>query len=321
MLNGIHPFFSEGILFIHSNRLSPFYSIINMPEKLSLKWNDFQSNVSKSFRLLRKNKEENYLHDVTLVADDNKQVSAHRLVLSACSSYFKEVFENNAQFSHPLLCLNGVQSEDITNMLDYIYNGQVSIHPEHLDRFLEVAQRFQLEGLLQENQCEKIPTEKTTEVNNTEASASSQERSLVLRTDDQIQMPEPSTQEHDHISKDVTASSNILELEEKINEYLEKSGAGVDIVEIDDDLEEEEKQDEEDDEEDSDDDTDTEDDVELEEKMNEYLEVSKDGIFKCTLCGKTSTMFKTMMSHIEIYCYTKLKLNQKIATISDVPLD
>ena len=81
------------------------------------------------------------------------------------------------------------------------------------------------------------------------------------------------------------------------------------------------EQDEENDEDDSDDDTDTEDDVELEEKMNEYLEVSKDGIFKCTLCGKTSTMFKTMMSHIEIYCYTKLKLNQKIATISDVPLD
>ena len=57
-----------------------------MTEKFSLKWNDFHSNVSKSFSLLRN---EEYLHDVTLVGDDHKQISAHRLVLSACSDYFQ----------------------------------------------------------------------------------------------------------------------------------------------------------------------------------------------------------------------------------------
>ena len=55
-----------------------------MPEKFDLKWNDFHSNVSKSFGLFRK---EDYLHDVTLVSDDYKQVTAHKLVLSACSEY------------------------------------------------------------------------------------------------------------------------------------------------------------------------------------------------------------------------------------------
>ena len=49
-----------------------------MSEKFSLKWNDFHSNVSKSFSLLRN---EDYLHDVTLVSDDHKKVSAHKLVL------------------------------------------------------------------------------------------------------------------------------------------------------------------------------------------------------------------------------------------------
>ena len=57
-----------------------------MSEGFNLKWKDFHSNVSKSFGLLR---EEDYLQDVTLVSDDNKQMSAHKLVLSACSEYFK----------------------------------------------------------------------------------------------------------------------------------------------------------------------------------------------------------------------------------------
>ena len=49
-----------------------------------MKCNDFHSNVSKSFGLFRN---EDYLHDVTLVSDDNHQVSAHKLVLFPCSEY------------------------------------------------------------------------------------------------------------------------------------------------------------------------------------------------------------------------------------------
>ena len=58
-----------------------------MGDKFCLKWNDFETNVSKSFGILRN---EEYLHDVTLVCDDNSQVSTHKLVLSACSEYFKD---------------------------------------------------------------------------------------------------------------------------------------------------------------------------------------------------------------------------------------
>ena len=115
-----------------------------MSEKFSLKWNDFQSNVSKSFSLFRN---EDYLHDVTLVSDDHKKLAAHKLVLSACSQYFKEIFKNN-QHSHPLLCLDGISFEDLRNIMDYMYNGEVEIYQENLDRFLNVAQRLKLEGLI-----------------------------------------------------------------------------------------------------------------------------------------------------------------------------
>ena len=115
-----------------------------MGEKFSLKWNDFNSNVSKSFSLFRN---EEYLQDVTLVTDDNHHRSAHKLVLSASSEYFKNIFQSN-KHSHPLLCLGGISSNDLDNILEFVYNGEVNIYQDQLDRFLEVAQRFKLEGLL-----------------------------------------------------------------------------------------------------------------------------------------------------------------------------
>ena len=116
-----------------------------MSEKFCLKWNDFESNVSKSFGLLRN---EEYLHDVTLVCDDNSQVSAHKLVLSACSEYFKTIFKNNKHPS-PLICLEGISSPELRDILDYMYNGEANIFQEKLDNFLTVAQRFQILGLIQ----------------------------------------------------------------------------------------------------------------------------------------------------------------------------
>ena len=115
-----------------------------MSDKFCLKWNDFQANISKSFSQFRN---EDYLHDVTLVSDDHKKLAAHKLVLAACSEYFKDIFKNN-QHSHPLLCLDGISSEDLKNIMDYMYNGEVQIYQENLDRFLNVAQRLKLEGLI-----------------------------------------------------------------------------------------------------------------------------------------------------------------------------
>ena len=122
-----------------------------MSQAFSLKWEDYQSNAAKSFGLLRN---EEYLHDVTLVGDDHQQVSAHRLVLSACSDYLKEIFKYNTEPNvHPLLCLSGVSSEDLNNVMDYIYNGEIQLYQASLQRFLDVAQWLKLGGIMDmENQ-------------------------------------------------------------------------------------------------------------------------------------------------------------------------
>ena len=116
-------------------------------DKFSLKWNDFSSNVQKSFQNLRK--EEDFF-DITLVGDDFKHVTAHKVVLSSSSEYFKTVFSNNKKHfqSHALICLEGLNQSDLNNVLDYIYHGELQIYQHDLDRFLGIADRLKLEGLI-----------------------------------------------------------------------------------------------------------------------------------------------------------------------------
>ena len=121
-----------------------------MSEKFNLKWNDFESNISKSFSNLRT---ETQLFDVTLIGQDQKKVSAHRLVLTACSDFFKNIFYSNTH-SHPMLYLDGVDSSDIQLMLDYIYHGEVQIHQEHLDGFLDGAKKFKIKGIMPPSRVE-----------------------------------------------------------------------------------------------------------------------------------------------------------------------
>ena len=114
-----------------------------MSDKFSLKWNDFERNISRSFGLLRSEEE---FFDVTLVSDDQQTMSAHKVVLSASSPYFKNVLTRN-KHSHPLLCLQGVNSTLLKTVLDYIYTGQVEVLHEDLGKFLSIAEKFQLEAL------------------------------------------------------------------------------------------------------------------------------------------------------------------------------
>ena len=112
-------------------------------EKFSLKWNEFQASVTKSFGILRREKN---LFDVTLVSDTEEHIPAHRLVLSACSDFFKNIFKK-VDHQNPLIYLTGVSSGDIQMLLDYMYLGEVQILQEDLNHFLEVAEKLKIDGI------------------------------------------------------------------------------------------------------------------------------------------------------------------------------
>lgn len=114
-----------------------------MAEKFEIKWSGFQLNASNTYKKLRKEEE---FFDVTLVGSDRKKFPAHRLVLASGSTFFKAMLKGNSD-SKLMLCLENVNSNDIENVLDFVYEGQVNILQTDLERFLSVAKRFELEGL------------------------------------------------------------------------------------------------------------------------------------------------------------------------------
>ena len=152
-------------------------------EKYSLKWNDFQNNISVSFNKLR-NKSEFY--DVTLVSDDQKQVSAHKVVLSSCSTFFNNILEKN-KHSHPMLCLYGISSVQLEIVLDYIYFGEVKIYSENINKFLDIAEKLELDGLkgLKENNQEYLtsPNHEDNTTSNPKVKERTSDEPMKLKTD------------------------------------------------------------------------------------------------------------------------------------------
>ena len=239
-----------------------------MSEKFSLKWNDFHSNVSRSFSLYRT---EEYLYDVTLVSDDHNKVSAHKLVLSASSEYFRNIFMNNPH-SHPLLCLDGISFEELNNIMDYIYNGEVQIYKEKLDRFLGIAQRLKLQGLI-----ENFAKENEKEVNKISFDASNDhhdEQSEYVGDGTELEHYGDNSEEDGHVPHDFS------NLEVKLEE-TEDAGPNVDCTNIN-------LQD-------------------IKDKINEYIIECDDKSFQCSLCGKMSyknpkgTQKHALQRHIETH--------------------
>jgi len=115
-------------------------------EKFCLRWNDFEKNISGAFRELRDDKD---FFDVTLACDD-EQMYAHKVILSACSSFFRNILRRNPH-QHPLLYLKGVKYTDLQSVLNFMYHGEVNVAQEELNSFLAVAEDLQVKGLTQNN--------------------------------------------------------------------------------------------------------------------------------------------------------------------------
>jgi len=115
-------------------------------EKFCLRWNEFESNISGAFRELREEKD---FFDVTLACDDS-QIQAHKVILSACSPFFRNILRRNPH-QHPLLYLKGVKYKDILAVLDFMYMGEVNVAQEELNSFLSVAEDLRVKGLTQNN--------------------------------------------------------------------------------------------------------------------------------------------------------------------------
>jgi hypothetical protein len=82
-----------------------------LAENYCLRWNDYGPNITEGLRALREDKD---FFDVTLACED-AHIPAHKVVLSACSPFFKNIFRRH-EHQHPLLYLKvGQASQKLTN--------------------------------------------------------------------------------------------------------------------------------------------------------------------------------------------------------------
>ena len=112
-------------------------------EKFCLRWNDFERNISSAFKDIRDEKE---FFDITIACED-EQLQAHKVILSACSPFFKKVLCRN-HHQHPLLYLKGVSYKDMESVLNFMYHGEVNVAQDDLNSFLQVAEDLRVKGII-----------------------------------------------------------------------------------------------------------------------------------------------------------------------------
>ena len=112
-------------------------------EKFNLSWNDFESNACSSYRKLVN---DTHFTDVTLACDDNRQIKAHKVVLSSSSPVLKQILLGNPH-QHPLIYLCKVKYSSLESLIKFIYLGQTEVAQSELQDFMSMAEEFEVEGL------------------------------------------------------------------------------------------------------------------------------------------------------------------------------
>ena len=112
-------------------------------DNLCLKWKDFHTNISLSFKEIREDQE---FSNVTLVGEGNLKIKVHKVILAASSRFFKDLLRDN-QHPHPLLYMRGITGEHISALVDFMYHGEANIPQEDIDGFLVVAKELEMKGL------------------------------------------------------------------------------------------------------------------------------------------------------------------------------
>ncbi|XP_072393836.1 uncharacterized protein [Diabrotica undecimpunctata] len=132
-------------------------------EQFSLCWDNFHKNMSSGMNSLLENED---LVDVTL-AVQGKCLKAHKMVLSVCSPYFKELFKSNP-CQHPIVFMKDVSYEALSDLLQFMYQGEVQVSQENLTTFIKTAEALQIKGLTgdgngsTDNDVVEVPVEKRT---------------------------------------------------------------------------------------------------------------------------------------------------------------
>ena len=266
-----------------------------MIEKFNLKWNDFEQTSLRTFASLRHDKN---LVDITLVANDQVRIQAHKIVLSSCSPFFSNLVVSMPT-NNPFLYLSNVSSTFLNLMLDYIYTGQTEVLPVDLQTFLKSAKMLEIDGLTfgeellkegigdkqdeidHETSVDAIKTENSGDLDSfwtsdqINSSNITKEVGMVREHETELKqesIPVPQTKED---IQDVPPAKKMPEKKER-KKYTPRAQNQKSIPM-----------------------NNPKDSQEIEQKINENIEARDDGNFRCKVCNRINKNRSTMGHHIE----------------------
>ncbi|XP_011362015.1 kelch-like protein 2 isoform X4 [Pteropus vampyrus] len=103
--------------------------------------------MKKAFKVMNELRSQNLLCDVTIVAED-MEISAHRVVLAACSPYFHAMFTGEMSESRAKrVRIKEVDGWTLRMLIDYVYTAEIQVTEENVQVLLPAAGLLQLQDV------------------------------------------------------------------------------------------------------------------------------------------------------------------------------
>ena len=70
--------------------------------------------------------------------------------MAACSDFFSSILAKGdmSVHSNPVIYLGGIPTDDLKNIMAFIYNGEVNVTQRELDKFLKAADTLKIKNLM-----------------------------------------------------------------------------------------------------------------------------------------------------------------------------
>ena len=179
-----------------------------MEEVLSLRRDNHTQFTKETFSSLLKSGD---FADVTLVDEDNIQSTAHKVILSAGSGFFRELFSSNPH-PHPLVYLK-IPNSHMLAILNFIYEGKCIVPETEMKEFMEIANDL---GIMpEEEEGEVIVVKKSKEKVNVTVSKDGEQSDEVEDSVDQVKNSDNTADQH--MLQTETNHVGVQEIKEEIN--------------------------------------------------------------------------------------------------------
>ncbi len=89
--------------------------------------------------------DEQLFPDVTIALDDGQYIKAHKLVLSAFSSYFRQVLTRISNpYQYPVIVVKDMQYEDVRSLIEFMYRGCITVPNHRLPQLIKCAKQLKV---------------------------------------------------------------------------------------------------------------------------------------------------------------------------------